>query len=547
MDSATDQPPFRSFVFDQWLLQSDGTLMRDGQGIHVPPKELHVLRLLLSSAGTVICKDQLLDSVWPDTDAAEESLTRCIYALRKLLKENKGFIATVYGQGYRFTCPAVALDAPCEEPSTAPSLAVLPFRGTCDTEALDLQDSMIRQLTTAFGESVRFVPCGLMAAFDLPVDARLLVQRLAPDYYVSGRFVRQGEQLQWSIELIRGSDHALIHGQMLDGSALDQSLAELACLIAQRLPGFRPTGNSCSSYPAAVAYLNGVCSVQRHTPQSLRDALVQFRQCEQLASRYSPAWCGLADAWLGQAMLGLCEQGRAINEADAAISKALLLDPCNTLALTRLALLTSLRGCEEAAQALFRRCLLASDQADVHYFHAWHHWFWRRNEQAIHSIDTCLRHDPGCVRAQILRVRIALTANPQDAASMARQALQQGASGHPLLVILHAVVLAYFGQHAAAWHAIEQAGMSESAIGEQGLAAWNVLFGVNPLIARNQYANWLRSARPRSLAEMPLPLWSGVTGGPMVSPLWRSLQRQTPLGDLQGLGVPSLHNGRRLA
>ncbi|WP_242031537.1 winged helix-turn-helix domain-containing protein [Pseudomonas fluorescens] len=521
--------------------------MRDGKGIHVPPKELHVLRLLLASAGSVISKDQLLDTVWPDTDAAEESLTRCIYALRKLLKDNKGFIATVYGQGYRFTCPAVALDAPCEEPVAVPSLAVLPFRGTSESEALDLQDSMIRRLTTAFGAAVRFVPSGLMAAFDLPVDARRLVEKLAPDYYVSGRFLHQGEQLQWSIELIRGSDHTLIHGQMLDGSDLEQSLAELACLIAQRLPGVRSTGNSCSSYPAAVAYLNGVCSVQWHTPQSLRDALVQFGQCLQLASGYSPPWCGLADAWLGQAMLGLCEQGRAIDEADAAISKALLLDPCSIPALTRLALLTGLRGCEEAAQVIFRRCLLASDQADVHYFHAWHHWYWRRNEQAAQSIEKCLRHEPGCVRAQILRVRIALTGNPQDAALMARQTLQQGASGHPLLLILHAVVLAYFGQHAAAWHELEQAGVSESAIGEQGLAAWNVLFGVNPLIARNQYTNWLRSARPPSMADVPSPRWFGGPDGPMVSPLWRSLQRHTPMRDVRGLSVPPFDKGRRLA
>lgn len=130
---------------------------------------------------------------------------------------------------------------------------------------------------------------------------------------------------------------------------------------------------------------------------------------------------------------------------------------------------------------------------------------------------------------------------------MARQTLQQGASGHPLLVILHAVVLAYFGQHAAAWHELEQAGLSDSAAGEQGLAAWNVLFGVNPLITRNQYANWLRSARPRSLAEVPSPLWSGVTDGPMVFPLWRSMPRQTPLRDLQGGSVAPFHNGRRLA
>ncbi|WP_225917549.1 hypothetical protein [Pseudomonas zanjanensis] len=44
MDSATDQTPAKSFVFDHWLLQSDGTLMRDGQGVHVPPKKLHVLQ-----------------------------------------------------------------------------------------------------------------------------------------------------------------------------------------------------------------------------------------------------------------------------------------------------------------------------------------------------------------------------------------------------------------------------------------------------------------------------------------------------------------------
>lgn len=92
MDSATEQTPVKSFVFDHWLLQSDGTLMRDGQGVHVPPKELHVLRLLLQSAGTIVSKDYLLSHVWSQMDAAEESLTRCIYALRKLLKENKDYI-----------------------------------------------------------------------------------------------------------------------------------------------------------------------------------------------------------------------------------------------------------------------------------------------------------------------------------------------------------------------------------------------------------------------------------------------------------------------
>lgn len=547
MDSAADQTPFRSFVFDQWLLQSDGTLMQDGKGIHVPPKELSVLRLLLGSAGTVISKDHLLDAVWPETDAAEESLTRCIYTLRKLLKTNKGFIATVYGQGYRFTCPVVELDSPAESTPTVPSLVVLPFRGMDEGEALDLQEAMIRQFATAFDDVVLVMPSSLTAAYDYPIDAQHLVSRLSPDYYLSGRCSRQGEHRQWSIELIRGCDHVLIHGEVLEHSALDARFGELACLIVQRLPGLRVAGSSCSSYPAAVAYLGGVCSVQRHTPQSLRDAVVQFRQCRQLASRYAPPLCGLADAWLGQAMLGVCEQQHAIEEADSAISEALSLDPCSTPALTRLALLTSLRGCEDAAQVLFRRCLLASDAADVHYFQAWHHWFWRRNDQATLCIEKCLRLDPECVRAQVLQVRIALTGNPQNAALMARQRLQQGASGHPLLVMLQAAVLAYFGQYDAAWHELEQAALAEMAVSEQGLAAWNVLFGVNPLTARNQYANWLRSARGRTVALLSFPLRPGVTEGLLVTPRWRSLQRQTPARHSSECDGPYAGVGLRLA
>ena len=515
--------------------------MRDGKGINVPPKELHVLRLLLGSAGTVISKDHLLDKVWPEIDAAEESLTRCIYVLRKLLKDDKDFIVTVYGQGYRFACPVVLLDLTSPAPATVPSLAVLPFRGLCEAQGLDLQDAMIRQMTTAFGEALRVVPAGLMAAYGQPVDAQHLVERLMPDFYLSGRCIGPAEQQHWSVELIRGCDHVLLHGQILSGDGLREALGDLTCLVAQRLPGLRSAGQTCSSYSAAVAFLKGLCSLQQHTPQSLRNALVQFQHCLQLDDRYAPSWCGFADAWLGKALLGLCEQGRAIDEAHAAVSKALLLDSGSTQALVRLALLTSLRGCEDAARVIFQRCLSTADQADVHYFYAWHHWYWRRNDQAEHSIDKCLRHDSNGVKAHILRVRIALTGDPQEAMLMARRTLQQGVPGHSLLMILHALVLAFFGQPAAAWHQLEQAGLSESALGEQGLAAWNVLFGVNPLTARNQYVRWLQLAKPRPVHSVALS--SGPDWARMVAPLWRSFPRATDTAH----SVRPCDNGRHLA
>jgi two-component system OmpR family response regulator len=95
----------KSLVFAQWTLHEDGRLTGRETDIQLPPKEGSVLRLLLVSGGSLMTKDRLLALAWPRGEVADESLTRCIYALRKHLKADKGFIKTVYGKGYRFTCP----------------------------------------------------------------------------------------------------------------------------------------------------------------------------------------------------------------------------------------------------------------------------------------------------------------------------------------------------------------------------------------------------------------------------------------------------------
>lgn len=90
------------YRFGPFGLKSDGTLLIDHRYVHLPPKELRVLRVLLSRPGQLIDQDTLIDEVWSGGDVACESLTRCIYSLRKILGEHKSLIATVYGKGYRF-------------------------------------------------------------------------------------------------------------------------------------------------------------------------------------------------------------------------------------------------------------------------------------------------------------------------------------------------------------------------------------------------------------------------------------------------------------
>lgn len=94
-----------SLVFARWTLHGDGRLTGVEADIQLAPKEGHVLRLLLASGGALMTKDRLLELAWPRGEVADESLTRCIYSLRKHLRADKGFIKTIYGKGYRFTCP----------------------------------------------------------------------------------------------------------------------------------------------------------------------------------------------------------------------------------------------------------------------------------------------------------------------------------------------------------------------------------------------------------------------------------------------------------
>jgi Tol biopolymer transport system component/DNA-binding winged helix-turn-helix (wHTH) protein len=81
--------------------------MRGGETIPVEPKAFRVLLFLLENPHRLVTKDELLDAVWQETSVSENSLTRTIALLRKLLGDDTHeprFIATVPTVGYRFLC-----------------------------------------------------------------------------------------------------------------------------------------------------------------------------------------------------------------------------------------------------------------------------------------------------------------------------------------------------------------------------------------------------------------------------------------------------------
>ena len=97
--------------------EGDFRLKRAGETLSVEPKAFRLLIHLLRNSGRLISKEELLKAVWGDTAVTENSLTRSIALLRRLLDDDTRtprYIETVATAGYRFICQVVEEQSPNE-------------------------------------------------------------------------------------------------------------------------------------------------------------------------------------------------------------------------------------------------------------------------------------------------------------------------------------------------------------------------------------------------------------------------------------------------
>ena len=74
----------------------------DGQPIHLRPKELQILEILLREQGRTVSRDTLVQKVWSlDFSGDERMVDRHVAALRQKLGTAAQHIKSVYGAGYR--------------------------------------------------------------------------------------------------------------------------------------------------------------------------------------------------------------------------------------------------------------------------------------------------------------------------------------------------------------------------------------------------------------------------------------------------------------
>jgi non-specific serine/threonine protein kinase len=84
-----------------------------GQEVDLERRPLELLALLLSHAGEVVTKDEIIAALWADRDVTEASLTKCMARLRRALSDtDHTVIHTVHGYGYRFAEPVTVEPSP---------------------------------------------------------------------------------------------------------------------------------------------------------------------------------------------------------------------------------------------------------------------------------------------------------------------------------------------------------------------------------------------------------------------------------------------------
>ena len=155
-----------SYKVGQWLVEpSLNTISRNGTTVQLEPKVMSVLVCLVEHAGDPVSKQQLLQSVWPDTFVSEGVLTRSISELRKVFEDEAKeprVIQTIAKRGYRLVAPVIRINGAVHLTPGDGALSA-----TSPSESVSFRSG--RRISLLFALSVVVL---LLAAWKVPVLRR---------------------------------------------------------------------------------------------------------------------------------------------------------------------------------------------------------------------------------------------------------------------------------------------------------------------------------------------------------------------------------------
>jgi DNA-binding winged helix-turn-helix (wHTH) protein/tetratricopeptide (TPR) repeat protein len=309
--------PEEECAFGAFRLESDGTLLHGEDVIHLPPKELAALRLLVAHAGQIVPPLQLKQALWGELNANEETLPKCISSLRARLEPDV-MIQTIYKRGYRFT--AEVRSPSCSVAAPLLRLAILPFAtGFTVPEHLGfaIAEDTIARLSNARRPQLSILPRD--SAFSLAEHGRTALEvgrALQADLVLSGTLSALAGHFRLRAEMVSVPDGEQVWVE--DFLVSQDRITSLESELAERLDfrlnqgGLTIAAAACKPEPqsspleqeAHESYLRGHHEWQTLQRHRMQDGLQHLLRATELDPDLIPAKVDLAHLSITQAFYG---------------------------------------------------------------------------------------------------------------------------------------------------------------------------------------------------------------------------------------------------
>jgi len=330
----------RCYEFGPYRLNlAQRVLTRDGEAVSLTPKATDILVLLVTNAGQILEKDDLLKEVWPDTFVEEANLTQNIFTLRRALGDERAgpkYIETVARRGYRFVA-SVKVNDPEDESSASESggagaadtalvtprvvVAVMPFVNASGDDGLEyLAEGVTDNIINSLSRVSRLRVMSRSAVFrhkNTEVDPREIGKELganavlvgtvnAPPARV-GAVHRRPSRITIGIELVDVATGWQLWGEIFDSEnknllQIQEAITrQLLANLKLKLTGEeekRVTARYTENADAYQAYLEGRYHWSRYTRTGIEKAIGHFRQALELDPNYALAYAAIVDCYL---------------------------------------------------------------------------------------------------------------------------------------------------------------------------------------------------------------------------------------------------------
>jgi len=318
-----------------------GEVRKHGIRLKLQEQPFQVLALLLRRPGQVVTREELRTQLWSaDTFVDfEHGLNSAINKLREALgdsADNPRFVETLPRRGYRFVGTVDSVSAPAPAPHMT-RLIVMPFRilrsdPETDFLAFSLPDAIASSLS---GLDSLIVRSSIVASrfAGKTQDLKTIAGEAGVDIVLTGTLLRAGEQLRVSTQLVEAPGGTLVWSQTSQLSLGDifKLQDDLTSRIVESLSLPLTTREHRmlkhdvpASAKAYEFYLRANQLVGNGAWSLARDL---YLGCLQEDPRYAPAWARLGRVYHFLGKFGDTNSDENLRRAEAAIVRALEINP----------------------------------------------------------------------------------------------------------------------------------------------------------------------------------------------------------------------------